>query len=48
VPAYRYWGARLARTEGRNGMRLLRRGLHAATALEMTADVQRFRDALCR
>ena len=48
VPAYRYWAARLARSEGRNGVRLLRRGLAAATALEMTADVQRLRDALSR
>ena len=46
VPSYRYWGARLARTEGRNGNRLLRRGLAAAIALEMTADVQRLGDAL--
>ena len=48
VPGYRYWGARLARIEGRNGMRFLRRGLDAATALDMTADVQRLRDALSR
>jgi hypothetical protein len=46
VPGYRYWGARLARTEGRNGARLLRRGLDAATALDMTADAQRLSDAL--
>jgi hypothetical protein len=48
VPGYRYWGARLARTEGRNGVRLLHRGLDAATALQMPDDVQRFRDALNR
>jgi hypothetical protein len=48
VPGYRYWSARLAQTKGRSGMRLLRRGLDAATTLEMTADIQRLRDALRR
>ena len=46
VPAYRYWGARLAQAEGRNGTPLLRRGLAAATALGMAANAQRLRDAL--
>ena len=46
VPAHRYWGARLAQAEGRSGTRLLRRGLAAATALGMSADAQRLRDAL--
>jgi class 3 adenylate cyclase len=48
VPASNYWRARLAQAEGRNDTRLLRRGLDAATALGMTADVQRLRDAVSR
>ena len=48
VPAYRYWSARLTQAHGRHGVRALRRGLRAATTLDMTADVQRLRDALNR
>jgi len=46
LPGCRYWGARLAQTEGRTSVGLLRRGLKEATALQMTAEVQRLRDAL--